>query len=263
MNPMLVNLIIWIGLHISLPSFIEELDTTCVYIVGDLNADILDDNSLFARHLHNFCSDNDLILSSESILPRDSFTYISEAHHTVSWLDHCLSTADAHESIQSIEVFYNFATGDHIPVCITLDVNNLPILSNQTNNCTKHYLDWSGLQKADIDNYYNCTEQLLQSVPVPIEATLCRNANCNLESHINDICKLYDNVVDALTLAGASLKKVAKNIHKGKPGWNEHVAELHTAAREALLLWKDTGKTKQGPIFELKKMLDLNTLCAI
>ncbi len=34
---------------------------------------------------------------------------------------------------------------------------------------------------------------------------------------------------------------------------NEHVADLHTAAREAFLLWKDTGKNKQGPVFELKK----------
>ncbi len=125
-----------------LPIFnIAELDTTCAFIVGDLNADVSDDNSLFAGHLHNFCDDNDLILSSKDILPRDSFTYVSEAHHTVSWLDHCLSTADAHESIHNIEVCYNLATSDHIPICITLDVNSMPILSNQTNNCAKHYLD--------------------------------------------------------------------------------------------------------------------------
>ena len=136
-------------------SCIEELDTSCVYIVGDLNADVSDVNSLFTGHLHNFCGDNDLVLSSEAVLPRSSFTYISDAHHTVSWLDHCISTADAHESIQNIEVFYNLATTDHIPVCITLDLNNIPILTNQTNNCTKHYIDWSGMQQQDLSLRYS------------------------------------------------------------------------------------------------------------
>ncbi len=89
------------------------------------------------------------------------------------------------------------------------------------------------MQQSDIDHYCNRTEQTLQTVHVPTEAALCRNVNCKLESHINDICNLYDNVADVLTSAGAHLKKVVKGIHKGKPGWNEHVADLHTAAREA------------------------------
>ncbi len=53
--------------HVS--SFIEELETTCVYIVGDLNSNVSDNNSLFTSHLHNICGDNDIILSSEDILP--------------------------------------------------------------------------------------------------------------------------------------------------------------------------------------------------
>ncbi len=101
-------------------------------------------------YLHNVSGDNDLILFSEDILPKDSFTYVSEAHHTVSWPDHCISTADAHHTVswpdhcistadahastQNIEVFYNLASTDHILVCITIDVTNMLILSDQTNN---------------------------------------------------------------------------------------------------------------------------------
>ncbi len=51
-------------------SFIEELDTTHVFIIGDFNTDVFDDNSLFS----NVCGDNDFILPSEDILPTDSFT---------------------------------------------------------------------------------------------------------------------------------------------------------------------------------------------
>ncbi len=96
------------------------------------------------------------------------------------------------------------------------------------------------MQQSDIDHHCNRTKQTLQSVHMPTEAALSRNVNCKLESHINDVCNLYDNVADALTSAGAHLKKVAKDIHQGKPGWNGHVADLYTAAREAFFYYGRT-----------------------
>ena len=41
--------------HIS--AVVEELDTTCVYVMGDYNADISDDHSMFSKHLFTFCKD--------------------------------------------------------------------------------------------------------------------------------------------------------------------------------------------------------------
>ena len=40
---------------------------------------------------------------------------------------------------------------------------------------------------------------------------------------------------------------------RGIPGWNEHVKELHDAARDAYLLWKDSGKPRQGVAYELMR----------
>ncbi len=57
----------------------EELDTTCVFVVGDINSDISDNRSLFGNHLQNFCQDQGFTLSSKQLLPPDSFTYISDA----------------------------------------------------------------------------------------------------------------------------------------------------------------------------------------
>ncbi len=113
-------------------TFIEGLYTTSVYIIGDLNADVSDDHSLFSAHMHNVCGDIDLVVSDEAMLPNNSFTYVSEAHHTVSRLGHCLSTADAHQSIENIVIKYDLDTTDHLPVCVTLDVNNIPMLATQT-----------------------------------------------------------------------------------------------------------------------------------
>ena len=42
-----------------LKAIIDELDNTCFAIVGDWNANLKDiDNSLFANHMLNFCSEN-------------------------------------------------------------------------------------------------------------------------------------------------------------------------------------------------------------
>ncbi len=69
--------------HIS--AFVEELDTTCVYMMGNYNADITDVHSLFAKHLLNSCHDHGFIVSSQQLLPADSFTFMSN-WETVSWL---------------------------------------------------------------------------------------------------------------------------------------------------------------------------------
>ena len=56
-------------------SFIQDNLSTCIYVVGDLNADVSDVNSLFANHLMQFCCDSGLTLSSKMLLPENSFTY--------------------------------------------------------------------------------------------------------------------------------------------------------------------------------------------
>lgn len=68
--------------------------STCFF----MNADVSDGSSLFANHLMQFCSDNGLNFSSKLHLPDNSYTYISEAWHTASCLDHCICTADAHDT---------------------------------------------------------------------------------------------------------------------------------------------------------------------
>ena len=119
--------------HIS--AVVEELDTTCVYVIGDYNADISDDHSMFGKHLFTFCQDHGFVLSSQKLLPPNSFTFISN-WETVSWLDHCISSSDAHDAIQNIEIYNKYATTDHVPVSITMNINNVPDMSKSTNCCT-------------------------------------------------------------------------------------------------------------------------------
>ena len=42
----------------------------------------------FGVFLEDFCMENDFIISDYALLPQDTFTYISDAHNTTSWIDH-------------------------------------------------------------------------------------------------------------------------------------------------------------------------------
>ena len=57
-----------------LNSYIKECTYANIFVMGDLNADISDDKSLFGQHLKQFCHDSKLILSSMKFLPVDSYT---------------------------------------------------------------------------------------------------------------------------------------------------------------------------------------------
>lgn len=76
--------------------------TCSVYVVGDMIADINDRNSLYAKHLTCFSKDNNFILSSRVVLPADSYTYVSDAWQSTSWLGRCFSTADGHAAIENM-----------------------------------------------------------------------------------------------------------------------------------------------------------------
>ena len=52
-------------------------------------------------------------MSDNIILPTDSFTYLSDAHGSTSWIDHCASKSSAHEAIESIKILQKLIISDH------------------------------------------------------------------------------------------------------------------------------------------------------
>lgn len=176
---------------------------TCFFIVGDMNADISDSSSLFGNHLLQFCSDNGLILSSKVHLPANSYTYISEAWHTTSWLDHCICTADAHDSLEAMRINYEFATTDHVPFSLSINVGNLPTLLSVNKDTRVRKIDWSNLSVEDL-KYCIQSDTLLSNINLPIDAAACGDINCKNPQHGIELCSLNDNIVESL-LASSGL----------------------------------------------------------
>ena len=55
--------------------------------MGDYSANIKSE-SVFGSELIKFCDLNNLCFIDKSSHLPDSYTFISQAHHTTSWLDH-------------------------------------------------------------------------------------------------------------------------------------------------------------------------------
>ena len=83
--------------------------------VGDFNANVIRD-FLFGMQLLQFCQDNCYTQSDLVYMPDTSFTFHNDAHDTMSWLDHVVSSFSMHEPISEIDVLHNYLTSDNFPV---------------------------------------------------------------------------------------------------------------------------------------------------
>ena len=235
-------------------SIIDDIEVTCLSIMGDWNSDISDENSVFGNLLKVFCEDSNIILSSERLLPRDSFTYLSERWNTTSWLDHCLSTKDGHSIIRNIDIWYSTCSSDHFPISIDVDMSSVPEVENRTGN-ESNKVKWDTLSKESINHYQKVTDSKLRNVYIPVDALNCTNVSCRDETHRVDLNRFYDSIMQAMQDAGAEISShnVVHNNQRGRPGWNDHTNELHEAARNCFLMWRDAGKPMQGPVFDMMK----------
>ena len=236
-----------------LTSVVEELETSCFAIVGDWNADLRNpDRSLFASHMLDFCEESDLLISSCSFLPRDSYSYVSSAWQTVSWLDHVVSSFDFHSVVTDMSILYSMSADDHIPVKTTLSIGNMPNF-NPPVQIRYDKVNWEKLTNDECRQYGSLTDRLLKNVCEPM-ALQCRDINCSDPAHCLEICNFYNSIIHSLKAAGEQIASSHPRCSgQARPGWNEHVADLYSDSRRALQLWIDAGKPHDGYIADLHR----------
>ena len=233
-------------------SVIDDHPSPVSFLLGDFNAAI-NRPSIFGHELKQVCNDNQLMLSDEIFLSPDSFTFFSEAHHTTSWLDHCVSTPLAHQRIADMSIDYNFQSSDHFPLLLNVCI---PSLSPSRSVSTAHNLappstgtSWSKAEKSDIESFRDCSERELRNIDIPTNITLCRDTSCTSAAHRSEIDSFYQSITDALLLAANHCIPSTGRQHRGQriPGWNDLVKELHSRARSSFLTWARCGKPRHGP----------------
>ena len=164
-----------------LKAIIDELDNTCYAIVGDLNANLKDiDNSLFANHMLNFCSENNFKISSCVHLPGNSYTYIRERWSTNSWLDHIVTSRDFHSCIGTIDILYDVSDEDNIPFKVCVNSDRIPNLTTSSSNGSTK-VRWNCMTDKNVRKYCSLTDKSLHEIYIPTEAVSCKNVHCSDE----------------------------------------------------------------------------------
>ena len=212
--------------------------------------------SSFGKILMDSCDENNIFISSKIFLPSDTFTYVSERWETSSsWLDHCICTEGAHESIKNFKVWYHAAATDHIPIGLELtsDSPHNSLNNNSFLNTNKNIIRWADLSDQDLIYYIARTKQLLLEIPTATQAFNCVDFNCRDPNHVREFCDYYKAIVVALKNASQPLYETQKSKKKSFPGWNDYVQESHALSIDAMHQWRNAGMPSQGPIYENKK----------
>jgi hypothetical protein len=89
-----------------LDSIICESSSPYTMVCGDFNAHIGgigDPPCLFAEELIHFCTQEGFTITDQRLINHDyPYTFYSEAHQSVSWLDHVVPSVNAHTLIEDI-----------------------------------------------------------------------------------------------------------------------------------------------------------------
>ena len=151
-------------------SCIDEFNSTNLVIVGDFNANLGQTGTkLFTNHMTEFCSDNNMLISSQLLLPRDSYSYICtrDGVSYYSWLDHVVSSRDFHTCINNISILYDMSDEDHIPLVMNLNTGALPSVTSQNNNLTAK-ISWDNMKECDPRKYLNLTDKNIRGQIIKI-----------------------------------------------------------------------------------------------
>lgn len=237
----------------TLKCIIDNVDTNNVIMAGDFNAD---PNSRFGIELQSFCNEQSYMLCDILSMSSNTFTYISDAHLTTKWLDHCICTGAMSNYVDNFSVKDDLIhTSDHLPLAFDINVDGEDNPSPQQQDHIKdkvHKVNWSQVNEEMKHNYNVMTKQLLADVFLPTSILQCTDNNCTDQVHLNEIDKTYDSIIDKLKTASKTCLGSKANIRKQNvvPGWNEYVKQYHDIAKEKYIIWCQSGKPREGVIAE-------------
>ena len=126
----------------------------------------------------------------------DSFTYISQAHGTTSWLDHCITTTSGRAITSSLSIIDNIVCSDHFTLCINIVCDINPLCDTVVDVECQPKIKWHAANEFDKQQYSISTGKLSSTVSLPIDALLCKNPQCTM--HHNDIDCFYSDIISLL-----------------------------------------------------------------
>ena len=153
-------------------------------------------------------------------------------------------------------------TVDHIPISMFFNIKGLPELVCNDSHTPSEMLDWARLTDVDLQYYKLLTDVHLRNIELPVDAIMCGNINCKNVSHNNDLCAIYDQIVNCLVDGSEPLRRKVVKQHIVRPGWNDYVHEVHMEDASRRWVLANLGMA-QSVSTRYRLTLDSNMLCIL
>lgn len=231
-----------------------------VIIGGDFNVDF-NRRCIGSRLLSEFMQSLNLVLCDNIVISGVApvFTYRCPSGLSGSFIDHfCMSKSLHADIISSCVIDSGDNLSDHLPLCISLRLNDSCCRVNVQPEVPKTRLRWD---KADLNNYYSCTYERLAALPVTNEMQHCL-VGCNCDDAQVTVDWLYNSIVESLaSSSGVCVPRVRSGFFKW--WWDDSLSELKHASIDAHNMWKACGSPRTGDIFLKMKQVKLAYKMAI
>ena len=229
----------------NLSAMIENLNCTNLCIMRDYNAD---EKNCFGNLVDSFSEENELVISDYELLPLDSFTFVSEAHGTTSWLDHRLISKSMFNCVKNISVLMEYITSDHLPLSVVFSYDHLPNMTKLPQPYNNAKLHWEKQSREEPFQYHEASAIALVGIKLNEEITNCSDQFCTRTAHLDAINQLHHDLTSAFILASSGLAwspRIPQN-PAIIPGWNDKVKTLHSVAHK--IFYYGLQREGQGPV---------------
>ncbi|KAL0881850.1 hypothetical protein ABMA27_001625 [Loxostege sticticalis] len=248
------NLVEYVQCLSEIVSIVESCNIETVYILGDFNAH---PGELFGNELLDFCNEQNWTCVDIQMLGINSntYTFVSEAHGSHRWLDHCVVTEAALSKVLSVKVHYGVYWSDHFPLEIQCDIKSVC----QTTELPRAKINkvlWGERDLSQIEFFSKYCNNKLRDIGFPQEFNQCGDCVCSNThaAHLAAIDSLHSEIVTALQEAAVASyvgRSGGGKPHRGRRivGWNRYVRDAHRNAREKYLTWVCYGRPKGGTVY--------------
>lgn len=143
----------------------DSSDVETTYLLGDFNAHPYE---LFYRELSGFCTDRSWVCADVETLKADSYTYIDPYHGSRSWLDHCVVSLSARQTIVNVGILEDVFVSDHLPIYMECNLDTVrPKLL--IHGMRRSAVIWGERNETQINRYRNLCNSSLRDVDFPPE----------------------------------------------------------------------------------------------
>ena len=148
-------------------------------------------------------------------------------------------------------MLYNVTDDDHIPFIVNLNVDDIPKITNETNDLVPK-INWNNVKDSELQKYYQNTCESLREIEIPTIALSCKDLKCNNALHNQELCRFYKAIIDSLYQAGLHLTNINNSTdnYVQRPGWTQYVSDLYDYSKTCRRIWLNANEPRQGSIHE-------------